>query len=313
MRNERKYKILTLLSMVLAVLLLGTCLREPFRMNAAEARQHEEYVLKGAKTYAENCVQCHGPRGEGVIGMPLNRADYRLDYTTPAGRDVYNLLFSTIQMGRAGNPDHFQWVRVKTPEGKDAWMSYSTMPPWHTAYGGPLDEDYVKALTLFIMEPTPNGDQWLLVGGENAPIPAPTLLQPGESEIPLPDSNVDAATNAAAKALLRDLGKSMCLTCHTIGTRGAKIGPDLSQVGSWGVDQAFLEQWIKRADNSKGNAMPHDERMPIYWSANRATKSDKVDLTTKTVSQGPYYMPAFEGRLTDEQISTIVKYLLGLK
>ncbi|MFZ5817012.1 MAG: c-type cytochrome [Bacillota bacterium] len=312
MRNERKYKILSLLSVVLAVLLLGTCVREPFRMNTAVYRQHEEYVLKGAKVYAENCVQCHGPRGEGVIGMPLNRADFRVDYESPAGKDVYNLIYNTLKMGRPGNPDHFQWVKVKTPEGKDAWLSYSTMPPWHKDYGGPLDEDYIKALTLFIMKPDPEGAQWNMIGSDQAPIPQPVLMLEGEKEIPLPDAQgLTAAENASAKALLRNLGKSQCLTCHTIGTRGGKIGPDLTRVGAWGIDQQFLENWIKFASGPK--AMPHDERMPIYWSENRATKTDQLDLTKKVVSEGPYFMPPFEGRLADAEISLIARYLLGLK
>lgn len=307
MRNERKYKILSLLSVVLAVLLLGNCIREPFRMSTAVAQQHEEYVVKGAKVYAENCVQCHGPKGEGVIGMPLNRADYQVDYESPAGKDVYKLIYDTVKQGRPGNPDHYQWVRVKSPEGKDAWMSYSTMPAWHKDYGGPLDDDYVKALTLFIM--SPDAAQWDLVDSDEAPIPDAVQTDPetGE-ELPLPDSKADAQTNVAAKALLRNLSKTQCLTCHTIGSRGGKVGPDLSQVGTWGVDQAFLESWIKQA-----NTMPHDERMPIYWSANRATRSDKVDLTKKTVSTGAHSMPSFQGKLTDTEISTIVKYLLGLK
>lgn len=308
MRNERKYKILSLLSMVLAVLLLGTCVREPFRMNTAVYRQHEEYVLKGAKVYAENCVQCHGPRGEGVIGMPLNRADYRVDYESPAGRDVYNLIYNTLKMGRPGNPDQYQWV--KAPDGK--WLSYTTMPAWHRDFGGPLDDDYVKALTLFIMKPDPDGEQWNLIGSDQAPMPAVVLdVDPKTGEIPLPDSQTDATTNAAAKALLRNLGKSQCLTCHTVGTRGGKVGPDLTQVGLWGIDQEFLESWIKFASGPK--AMPHDQRMPVYWSQNRATKTNSLDLTTKVISQGPYYMPFFEGKLSDAEISTIAKYLLGLK
>jgi mono/diheme cytochrome c family protein len=305
-RNERKYKILTLLSVVLAALLLGNCLREPFRMNTAVYRQHEEYVLKGAKVYAQNCVQCHGPKGEGVIGMPLNRTEFRVDYQSPAGKDIYNLIYNTLKMGRPGNPDHYQWV--KQPDG--SWLSYTTMPPWHKDYGGPLDDDYIKALTLFIMYP--DGSQWDKVGSEEAPIPAADLSpDPKTGEIPLPDSNVDAATNAAAKALLRNTTKTLCLTCHTIGSRGGKVGPDLTYVGSWGIDQAFLEEWIKKA--SGPNAMPHDKRMPIYWSANRATKTDKIDLSKKVVSEGPYVMPSFEGKLTDAEISTIAKYLLGLK
>ena len=312
MRNERKYKVITLLSLALALLLLGTGVREPFRMATAEYRQHEEYVLKGAQLYAENCVQCHGPYGEGVVGMPLNRADFRADPDSPAGKDIYRYLYETIAMGRDGNADHFQWAKVQTPEGKDAWMSYTEMPSWLKEYGGPMDEEAVKALTLFIMYDDPSGSQWYMVGDSTkAPIPAADLTADESGEIPLPDADVPPEVNATAQALLRDYTRSQCLTCHTIGSKGGKIGPDLTRLGSWGIDQAFLEDWIKRA--SGPNAMAHDERMPIYWSQNRAITSTEIDLTQKTISEGPYYMPAFEGRLTDGEIATIAEYLLGLK
>jgi len=144
-----------------------------------------------------------------------------------------------------------------------------------------------------------------------APIP-PADLEPDETGvIPLPDADVPEEVNVTAKALLRDVAKTQCLTCHRIGSKGGFVGPDLSKVGLWGVDQEFLEEWIKRA--SGPNAMPHDERMPIYWSQNRAIKSAEIDLSQRVVSEGPYYMPAFEGRLTDEEIATIAQYLLGLK
>ena len=135
-------------------------------------------------------------------------------------------------------------------------------------------------------------------------------LTPDETGvIPLPDADVPEEVNVAAKALLRDLGKTQCLTCHIIGTKGAYIGPDLSRLGAWGIDQEFLEEWIKRA--SGPNAMPHDERMPIYWSQNRAITSTEIDLSERVVSEGPYYMPAFEGRLTDEEISIIARVPAG--
>ncbi len=312
MRNERKYKIITLLSLALALLLLGLGVREPFRMATAEYRQHEEYVLKGAQIYAENCVQCHGPYGEGVVGMPLNRAEFRVDPASPAGKEIYAYLFDTIARGREGNAAHYQWVRVKTPEGKDAWMSYTEMPAWLKEHGGLLDEEAVKALTLFIMYDDPSGSQWYMVGDSSkAPIPAADLTPDETGVIPLPDADVPEEVNVTAKALLRDLAKTQCLTCHRIGSKGAYIGPDLSQLGLWGIDKEFLVEWIKRA--SGPNAMPHDERMPIYWSQNRAITSTEIDLSERVVSEGPYYMPAFEDRLTDEEISVIADYLLGLK
>lgn len=335
MRNERKYKIIRLLTMLLSVLLLGNCAREYWRLEAATERQHGEYVLKGAKVYAQNCMQCHGPKGEGVIGMPLNVPSLRGDASGAGGKDIYSKIYETLLRGRKGNDSHFQWE--KTSDGH--WISYSTMPAWGKDYGGPLDEDYLKALTLFIMNE--DGHQWDYVGdSELAPVPAPDLNPPtkvdaagkpitdpvtGEvvresiDKLELPTSQVDSAANAAAQALLRNLGKSQCLTCHTIGSKGGKVGPDLSHVGSWGVDQAFLEEWIKYAnvpgpnDSDKTPVVSHEKRMPVYWSANRAATKPEIDLSTKVVSGGPYNMPRFKGKLTDEEISTLAKYLMGLK
>lgn len=314
MRNERKYKIISLLTILLAVFLLGNCVRELPRMNAAVAKQHDEYVLKGAKVYAQNCVQCHGPRGEGVIGMPLNRDVFKIDYQSPKGKPQYDMLVQTIKQGRSGNTQHYQWE--KTADGK--WLSYTAMPAWGRDFGGPLDDDYVKALALFIMDPT--GEQWIIPGDTTlAPFQDPNFDKDEKGQIPLPDADVDAATNVAAKALLNNTTKSLCLTCHTIGTRGAKIGPDLTQVGRWGVDQKFLEDWIKYANVPQANAtdktpaMAHDLRMPVYWSANRANTSPQPVLKDPVVAQGPYYMNRFKDKLTDDEISTIVRYLLGLK
>ncbi|MDF2627993.1 MAG: hypothetical protein K0R39_1824 [Symbiobacteriaceae bacterium] len=315
MRNERKYKIISLLTILLAVFLLGNCVRELPRMNAAVEKQHDEYVIKGAKVYAQNCVQCHGPRGEGVIGMPLNRKEFKVDYQSPAGKQQYDMLVQTIKQGRAGNAQHYQWE--KTADGK--WISYTAMPAWGRDFGGALDDDYVKALALFIMDPT--GEQWTLPGDTAlAPFQDPNYDKDKNGQMPLPDAQgVDAATNAAAKALLNQTTKTLCLTCHTIGARGAKIGPDLTQVGSWGVDQKFLEDWIKYAntfqpkDEDKTPAMAHDVRMPVYWSANRATTSPQPNLTNPVISTGIYYMPRFKGKLTDEEIATISRYLMGLK
>jgi mono/diheme cytochrome c family protein len=312
-RNERKYKIISLLTTLLAVLLLGNCFREYFRMEAAVDRQHEEYVQKGAKTYAANCASCHGPRGEGIIGMPLNRKAYQVDYETPAGKDVYNMLQQTIRQGRPGNDAHPEW---KVVSGTDK-ISYTTMPSWGRDFGGPLDDDYVKALALFIMNP--DASQWQIVGDEAiAPFPDPGLSQYTKPEdIPVATSE-NKDVDAAGKALLRNVGKTQCLACHTIGSAGGKIGPDLTHVGSWGVDQTYLENWIKYpspnpADKEHPEAIAHDVRMPVYWSANRATRQPDLNLTQKVISEGPYYMPRFKGKLTDDEIATIAKFLMGLK
>lgn len=321
MRNARKYKIISLLSMVLSLLLLGNCVREYGRMNAAEARQDEEYVLKGAKVYAENCMTCHGPAGEGSIGLTLNRSDYQVDYKSSEGQDIYNMLYKTISQGRPGtvNP---HWVKMA--DGN--YLSYTAMPTWGKENGGPLDEHFLKAVTVFLMDPT--GEQW---GKVNQFAPA-TGLDAVADKSKLHFPNQDDPKNAAAIALLKDTKKSQCLTCHSLGVSndgapvGGKVGPDLSKVGLWGVDEAFLTRWISYAnqpakkDADQTPAVPHNERMPLYWNTNRSTNkpdskgSPALDLNKQTIAPAgtAYSMPRFKGKLTDDEIKTIARYLLTL-
>lgn len=313
MRTERKYRILTWLSLLLAVLLLGNGLREPFRMRAADTRQQEEYVLKGARIYSQQCVQCHGPRGEGSVGMPLNREALRGDEQTAAGRLTYAMLLQAVAQGREGSAD-ISWRRA--PDGH--WLSYTAMPAWGQEAGGPLNLDELRALALFIM--APSGSQWSLVGDVDlAPLPESNYALDETGQLPLPTAEgVDAATNATAQSLLRNRTRSQCLNCHVIGSRGASVGPDLSRVGSWGLEQQFLADFITYGNRPMPNeadqkVLTHAERMPIYWSQHRAVRGPDLDLTAPVLSEGPYYMLRFRERLTPEEVSVLARYLMGLK
>lgn len=307
MRNPRKYAVLFFMTLCLAALLGVNCVREHARLSATATWQHEDYVQAGATLYAQNCMICHGPHGEGVVGMPLRRTDLQGDPTAKA--DVYKMLYNTIYNGRPGNKAHPQWVKVDdgSGPGHQHYMSYTAMPAWGQSAGGPLDENKVQALATFIM----NGDWNMLDHADKYP------PNPANYNGLLPTSEASADVNASAKALLQDRSKSMCLSCHAIGSVGAHIGPDLSNVGSWGVDEAFLKDWIRHPNATPGPAMAHDLRMPIYWSANRPTETPNPSLVptgdkaTAVVSNGPYYMPAV--KLTDDQLNTLVTYLMGLK
>jgi mono/diheme cytochrome c family protein len=302
------------MTIVLTVFLLGTCVREPFRMRAEEVRGREAYVLKGARIYAEQCVQCHGPRGEGSVGMPLNRAELKVDYTTAGGKAIYDKIYMAVDQGRPGSVDHPLWA--KAPDGK--WISYTAMAGWGRAAGGPLDEEALKAVTLFVMKP--QGDQWSLIGDiDLAPIPGADYTVDESGKLPLPDAQgVDPAINERAKELLRHRTHTQCLNCHLVGARGAKVGPDLTLFGRWGVDQAFVERFIKYANQPLPNeadryVLPHAERMPAYWSANRAVIGPALNLEKPVVSEGPYYMLRFREKFTQEEVSALATYLLGLK
>lgn len=308
MRNERKYFTLSVLSVLLVGLLFVTCAREYWRMAAASDRQAQEYALLGAKVYGEYCIQCHGPVGEGNVGIPLDRPDLQGDPRDTRFKETYRMIYETIERGRVGRTTP-QWV--KADDGR--WISYTQMPAWGRDYGGPLDEHYVQAAAYFVamgnmpQDPSePDGSNiWRAVEA-----PSPNM------DPELPDAQgLSAEENAAAKVLIEKEILPSCLACHTIGSKGGVIGPNLTNVGSWGDRnpeewEDFLRRWVYDAPS-----VPLTERVPSYWHAHRAGRVEpelKDPVDTDLVTTMPSFKTQFD-QMGQEKLDLLIKYLMGLK
>lgn len=316
MRNPRKYLVISILSAVLVALLLLNGGREWFRMAAAAERQNYQYAELGAKLYAQNCMQCHGPRGEGVVGMALNRPDLQGDPRDSKHAETYRMLIDTITNGRPGTTTT-RWV----PTEDGSWISYTSMPKWGREAGGPMDEYQVQSLAYFIMLGNEKVDPddpnsltfWDSIGNTQFP-PQPTMPPAEEGGIAaVPIERMPNAAgltdeeNEAAKVLIRDKIKPSCLACHTFGSWGAAIGPDLTYTGTWGMDEEFLKEWIRNPSK-----VPGERRMPKYWSANRLNTGPEPVLEKPVPGPTYSYMPAFENAMTEEELDLLVRYLMGL-
>ncbi|BAS27361.1 c-type cytochrome [Limnochorda pilosa] len=310
----RKYLVVIALAWILILTWTAYLVLENRRMATAGEEQTASLVARGLDIYANNCVVCHGPMGEGVVGPPLNREEFRGD--PEEATDAYDLIYRTVSQGRPGSTET-HWVRLATGE----WASFTSMPTWSQDFGGPLNEQEVRAVATFIML----GD-WTQVNGR---IPAPRLQ--GE----LPDAGVAPEVNQQAKAIIQAKG---CLACHTIGQVGGFVGPDLTKVGTWGLDADFLKTWISDPPAMK-------DRAPVYWSnyggplltpqGMQALQSQPGAGTAQArgeagggapgggsqavkdlplnppVPLGPTQMPKL--LFTDDELDVLVQYLLGLK
>ena len=313
MRTPRKYSVLLVLSAALLLLLAVGCVREFWRLPAAADRQQAEAINEGAKLYAQNCVACHGPKGEGVVGMPLNRDDLRGDPVAKTA--AFEKIYQTLVNGRPGNGSHPEGVKVPLPPESGsplgyAWLSYTRMPNWSKDTGGPLQDPELRSLTTFIML----GD-WDEVGQY---IP-PAVY---EKRLPKPANFSDADYDRVAKLIdsAAKGGKLNCLSCHAIDGRGGAIGPDLSHVGAWTKDpnnpdkhdpdfEKFLHLWLQ--DPNALNDM--GLRMPWFWSADR-TQSQKIDTKNPVKYDAKAnHTQMVIGKLTDEERDLVVRYLLSLK
>jgi cbb3-type cytochrome c oxidase subunit III len=105
--------------------------REPERITSVLAADQTAKVGRGQKLYADNCIQCHGAKGEGDIGPALNNR---------------TLLKST------GDEIFFNLIGGGVPG--------TAMPSWAQTYGGPLTDEQVHDVVAFIRhwEPTATDD-----------------------------------------------------------------------------------------------------------------------------------------------------------
>ncbi len=106
--------------------------------------QRQGDAERGAKLYAENCVVCHGERGEGRVGATLRQN------------------WPSIAPGAL--------IREAIAQGVEG----SLMPAWSQAYGGPLTEEDIDDIVAYI-------ETWLTGGiplPTLAPAPIPTAPLP---------------------------------------------------------------------------------------------------------------------------------------
>ncbi|HET9913951.1 MAG TPA: c-type cytochrome [Anaerolineales bacterium] len=130
MQNEN-YTKLQIIGLVLTVILIAAMtmafVTESSRIESVTAAAEKASLQRGRQLYVDNCVSCHGSRGEGGVGLALNNSVF----LKKASNDV---IFATIASGRPS----------------------TIMPAWGQVYGGAFTDEEIRDIVSFIRawEPT---------------------------------------------------------------------------------------------------------------------------------------------------------------
>ena len=211
------------IAFMLTMIIFGfVSLREPARMEAFTDAYEGRSIEQGAQIFVSNCSTCHGVNGRaeecfdpssgeptGCIGRRLNNAELlcgtrpqRLEATGWGGSKI-NFIRSAVAAGRAG----------------------TQMPAWSQEYGGPLQDNDVRNVTLFVLNWESEelcGDQEQVTGPE-----WPRQV----SELPAGDAEAGQQAYAVTYG---------CQGCHgdPTGDAGtAAIGPWLGDIATVGADR----------------------------------------------------------------------------
>ncbi len=279
-----------ILGVTLSIVLLLTLVIYGFidanRGATVTASKTEDDARRGKHIYAQYCIQCHGPLGEGCIGPALNRQAWRPVLENGAANvdwdpATYDLIKRTIVRGRASNQPGVQ------------------MPAWALQENGPLNDAEIEQLITFIQrgEWGTTLEEATSASGLGEELPA----YPGITE----------AQAAEARQVMLDKG---CLNCHRMGKAGGVVGAELTDVGSRRTED-WLRKWIKDP-----KSVPHTERGPNLWlvaptatlppprgAGATAQGTAEPSATPNVYPMNRTYMPTIP--MTDEELEILVEYL----
>jgi cytochrome c oxidase cbb3-type subunit III len=125
-------------------------------------------------------------------------------------------------------------------------------------------------------------------------------------------------------------GKGACLTCHRVHTNGSKTGPDLSDIGQFRraeeLERSLLDPGAEiQPQNRSFRVVTRDGAIVTGRLLNRDSYTvQMIDSQQKLrsfliaslresgfVEQTP--MPSYRGKLTPEELTDVVKYLVTLR
>jgi len=148
-----------------------------------------------------------------------------------------------------------------------------------------------------------------------------TMSTTGKGTLPLGDA-------ARGKAAFE--GKGQCLNCHRVGTRGSRLGPDLTDIGglrrSVQLEHALLEPEktpppeyrsvhvvTKNGAEYTGRLLNLDTfTVQMLDSQERLRSFPKSDLREFALITNSG-MPSYKDKLTDQELADVVSYLVSLK
>ncbi len=141
-------------------------------------------------------------------------------------------------------------------------------------------------------------------------------------------SSAAAGDKARGKAVFE--GKGQCLTCHRIEGKGSRVGPDLSDIGTFrragelekslldpNADIApvnrFFRVVMKNGTTFTGKLLNQDTFTMQFMNSNEQLvslqKSDIREWSFVTKSS----MPSYKDKLSSQELADVVSYLISLK
>ena len=219
----------------LATVLVLYLADESNRIEHEQAEQQEAAIERGTRNYIANCLQCHGPAGEGLlapgeqgtgrIGLPIGGETYATALNQQ-GLNADGSLWSDPDFG-SGTEGRAEYIHNRIANGQVNSEGEVLMPAFSELKNGPFNEEQINELVTFIQHADwnevyneavheyggyPTAPPAEARTGENAPTPA------AETNAELPAFELQMGDNYFEPAELRiPAGTDIAINLVNIG------------------------------------------------------------------------------------------------
>jgi mono/diheme cytochrome c family protein len=281
--------------------LLAQFIFENRRMAAQTDNWQGRSIEKGAEIFANNCFNCHGIDGKGLPGVaPALHSKYfftqRLIDVEYAG-SLHDYIASTVAGGRPSKQQR-QWAQK--------------MPSWSNRFGGPLRDDQVEQVVQFVLnwEEDALQQSWDPTSDNLDPFQP---FQDGPSKAPAGTITYTVGTQGVAAVLPEQVaGAIVTPTQPASGTMAAQTPAQLfSVMGCAGCH--------KLGAVGVGVTGPDLNLLPEVAGTRVAGEDAETYVYNSIVAPGAHVVEGFvdnlmprdfPGRMSDEQIRSLVSWLL---
>jgi mono/diheme cytochrome c family protein len=274
-------------------------------LSARDIEFRGRLIEQGARYYKEQCSRCHGADGRGIegLGPGISNANFlgKLEFRTIDGQRVVEQVSKSPRLEALGYRGSLRdYIRSVTASGiaiKSSPDWAEPHPPFDEKYGGPLRNDQIENITMFVMNWgfEPYADE-----GSIMPIVAGAAPRP--TAVPL------TAEQEAGKAVYLKAGCTACHAVKGVGSQGG-IGPNLSKLGATAAERIASEHYKTTLKDQPAATAPEAYiRQSILYPQSYITEKCPQGACIAGVMPQNYSQQISEGDLTN-----LVAYLSSLK
>lgn len=271
------------IAFMLTMIIMGfAALREPARMEQFTEIREGRQVAVGAKIYKDQCATCHGEEGRAetctdASGNPIGCQGFPLNHAPLLCGDT-----STRMEAMGWDGTKFDFIKVVTAAGRGP-----IMPTWSERYGGPMRDDQVEDVTMFVL----NWETEELCAEPQFVYEWPELAEDflAQDDIAEGDAERGAELYAITYA---------CTSCH-----GNLDDPESAQVGPW----------LGELPEIGGTRVEGQDTLQYTYESILYPNAYIVAECPTGPCASPSSMPAFDLRMGEnpQDMADIIAYLLN--